>query len=148
MEYIAMVHRAIAGFEASGREAAWPAQLKNTRNHLLIPLISLLKFNFNRFALEDRDRRGMPSVMVACKGVLTSSHPALSLLVPRAAFRPSAVSTRRFARAMSTQASSREVVSTDKAPGAVGPYSQAVKAGGMVYVSGQVGLVPGVRLLR
>jgi hypothetical protein len=32
----------------------------------------------------------------------------------------------------------REVVSTDKAPGAVGPYSQAIKANGMVYISGQV----------
>lgn len=39
---------------------------------------------------------------------------------------------------------SREVVSTDDAPGAVGPYSQAIKANGMVYVSGQVALVPGV----
>jgi hypothetical protein len=39
---------------------------------------------------------------------------------------------------MTTRASAREVVSTDQAPGAVGPYSQAIKAGGMVYVSGQV----------
>ena len=30
------------------------------------------------------------------------------------------------------------MVSTDKAPGAVGPYSQAIKANGMVYISGQV----------
>lgn len=42
-------------------------------------------------------------------------------------------------------ASSREVISTENAPGAVGPYSQAIKANGMVYVSGQVALVPGVR---
>lgn len=42
-------------------------------------------------------------------------------------------------------AGSREVVSTDQAPGAVGPYSQAIKANGMVFVSGQVALVPGVR---
>jgi len=34
-------------------------------------------------------------------------------------------------------------VATDKAPGAVGPYSQAIKAGGLVFVSGQVALVPG-----
>lgn len=39
----------------------------------------------------------------------------------------------------------REVVSTDKAPGAVGPYSQAIKANGMVYISGQVALVPGTK---
>lgn len=44
-----------------------------------------------------------------------------------------------------TMAASREVISTDAAPGAVGPYSQAIKANGMVYVSGQVALVPGVR---
>jgi 2-iminobutanoate/2-iminopropanoate deaminase len=33
-------------------------------------------------------------------------------------------------------------VKTDKAPQAIGPYSQAVKAGGLVYLSGQIGLVP------
>jgi reactive intermediate/imine deaminase len=37
------------------------------------------------------------------------------------------------------------VISTDKAPGAVGPYSQAIKVGGFLYVSGQVGLVPGTK---
>lgn len=31
-----------------------------------------------------------------------------------------------------------EAISTDKAPGAIGPYSQAIKAGGMVYCSGQI----------
>jgi reactive intermediate/imine deaminase len=36
-------------------------------------------------------------------------------------------------------------VSTDKAPGAVGPYSQAIKANGMLYISGQVALVPGTK---
>lgn len=36
-----------------------------------------------------------------------------------------------------------ETVHTDLAPAAIGPYSQAVKAGGMVYTSGQIGLVPG-----
>ncbi|CAN7015527.1 unnamed protein product [Brassica rapa subsp. trilocularis] len=36
----------------------------------------------------------------------------------------------------------KEVVSTDKAPPAVGPYSQAIKANGFVFVSGVLGLVP------
>ncbi len=36
----------------------------------------------------------------------------------------------------------REPVSTDRAPGAVGPYSQAVKAGDTVWVSGQIPLDP------
>lgn len=31
-----------------------------------------------------------------------------------------------------------ETISTDKAPGAIGPYSQAIKAGGMVFCSGQI----------
>src|SRR4051812_3370114 len=36
----------------------------------------------------------------------------------------------------------KETVTTDKAPGAIGPYSQAVKAGGMVYCSGQIPIDP------
>lgn len=36
----------------------------------------------------------------------------------------------------------RETVHTDKAPKALGPYSQAVTAGTMVFVSGQLGLDP------
>lgn len=35
-----------------------------------------------------------------------------------------------------------EIVSTDKAPGAIGPYSQAVKAGNMVFCSGQIPIDP------
>jgi len=37
---------------------------------------------------------------------------------------------------------SREIVSTDKAPQAIGTYSQAVKVGSTVYLSGQIALVP------
>ena len=33
-------------------------------------------------------------------------------------------------------------IDTEKAPAAVGPYSQAVVAGGMVYTSGQIALDP------
>jgi 2-iminobutanoate/2-iminopropanoate deaminase len=36
----------------------------------------------------------------------------------------------------------REIVSTDQAPAAIGPYSQAVAAGGFLFCSGQIGLVP------
>lgn len=36
----------------------------------------------------------------------------------------------------------REVIHTPKAPAAIGPYSQAIKVGDTVYVSGQGGLVP------
>ena len=36
----------------------------------------------------------------------------------------------------------REVVRTDKAPAAVGPYAQAIVCGGFVWASGQIGTVP------
>lgn len=42
---------------------------------------------------------------------------------------------------------SREIVHTENAPGAVGPYSQAVIANGMVFTAGQVGLAPGSKTL-
>jgi 2-iminobutanoate/2-iminopropanoate deaminase len=35
-----------------------------------------------------------------------------------------------------------EVVATDKAPGAIGPYSQAIKLNGVVYTAGQIPLDP------
>ncbi|MCS7173565.1 MAG: RidA family protein [Armatimonadetes bacterium] len=36
----------------------------------------------------------------------------------------------------------KEVIHTDAAPRAIGPYSQAVRAGGFVFVSGQIPLDP------
>jgi reactive intermediate/imine deaminase len=36
----------------------------------------------------------------------------------------------------------RKTIHTPKAPNAIGPYSQAVAAGGMVFLSGQIGLDP------
>jgi len=36
----------------------------------------------------------------------------------------------------------RKVISTERAPGAVGPYSQAIVAGGFVWCSGQIALDP------
>lgn len=35
-----------------------------------------------------------------------------------------------------------EVLHTDKAPAAVGPYSQAIKVNGMIFTSGQIPLCP------
>ncbi|MBF6623963.1 MAG: RidA family protein [Pseudomonas stutzeri] len=37
---------------------------------------------------------------------------------------------------------SRTVINTDKAPAAIGTYSQAIKAGDTVYISGQIPLDP------
>jgi 2-iminobutanoate/2-iminopropanoate deaminase len=36
----------------------------------------------------------------------------------------------------------RDVISTPNAPKAIGPYSQAIKANGFVFISGQVALDP------
>ncbi len=36
----------------------------------------------------------------------------------------------------------KEVISTPRGPKAIGPYSQAIKAGGLIFVSGQVALDP------
>jgi reactive intermediate/imine deaminase len=37
---------------------------------------------------------------------------------------------------------SRQIIHTDQAPAAIGPYSQAVRAGNTVYFSGQIPLDP------
>ncbi len=36
----------------------------------------------------------------------------------------------------------REIINTNSAPAAIGPYSQAVRAGDFVFTSGQIGLEP------
>jgi 2-iminobutanoate/2-iminopropanoate deaminase len=41
----------------------------------------------------------------------------------------------------------RDVIATESAPAAVGPYSQAIRAGHMVFSAGQLGLDPTTRKL-
>ncbi|MCF6169955.1 MAG: RidA family protein [Bacteroidales bacterium] len=36
----------------------------------------------------------------------------------------------------------KKIISTTKAPGAIGPYSQAVEANGMLFISGQIPIDP------
>jgi 2-iminobutanoate/2-iminopropanoate deaminase len=36
----------------------------------------------------------------------------------------------------------REIISTSEAPQAIGPYSQAIRSGNQLFVSGQIGLDP------
>jgi 2-iminobutanoate/2-iminopropanoate deaminase len=36
----------------------------------------------------------------------------------------------------------KQVISTDKAPAAIGPYSQAIRAGEFLYISGQIPIDP------
>lgn len=43
---------------------------------------------------------------------------------------------------------SRQIIHTDNAPAAVGTYSQAIKIGKTVYISGQIGLDPTTMTLK
>ena len=42
----------------------------------------------------------------------------------------------------------REIIATDKAPQAIGTYSQAVRVGNTVYLSGQIALIPETMQMR
>lgn len=37
---------------------------------------------------------------------------------------------------------SKQIINTEKAPSPIGPYNQAVKANGMLFISGQVAFIP------
>ena len=39
----------------------------------------------------------------------------------------------------------KKIIVTDKAPGAIGPYSQAVESNGLLFISGQIPLIPGTK---
>uniref|UniRef100_A0A7R9YUQ5 Uncharacterized protein n=1 Tax=Chlamydomonas euryale TaxID=1486919 RepID=A0A7R9YUQ5_9CHLO len=71
-----------------------------------------------------------------CRHVAGRTLSRRTLLQPLRSSRPSSVQVRSM---------SKQVIATDKAPAALGPYSQAIKAGNTVYVSGQIGLVPGTK---
>ena len=47
-----------------------------------------------------------------------------------------------MSQAINVEAKKREAIHTDAAPGAIGTYSQAIKIGDTVYLSGQIPLVP------
>ena len=42
----------------------------------------------------------------------------------------------------------KEIIKTAAAPAPIGPYSQAVKAGGLLFISGQIAIVPGTSELK
>lgn len=42
----------------------------------------------------------------------------------------------------------KTIINTVNAPAPIGPYSQAVKAGGFLFLSGQVALIPGTSELK
>jgi 2-iminobutanoate/2-iminopropanoate deaminase len=41
----------------------------------------------------------------------------------------------------------KQIIATTNAPAAIGPYSQAIKAGNMIFTSGQIPLLPSGELL-
>ncbi|HXS58840.1 MAG TPA: RidA family protein [Hanamia sp.] len=42
----------------------------------------------------------------------------------------------------------KQIINTPDAPAPIGPYNQAVKAGGFLFISGQVAIVPGSSELK
>jgi 2-iminobutanoate/2-iminopropanoate deaminase len=52
-----------------------------------------------------------------------------------------------FATLIHEEEAMKEIISTTNAPGAVGPYSQAVRVGDFVFTSGQLGLDPQTKQL-
>jgi len=43
---------------------------------------------------------------------------------------------------------SKEIINTSNAPAPIGPYNQAVKAGGFLFISGQIAIVPGTSEIK
>jgi 2-iminobutanoate/2-iminopropanoate deaminase len=50
--------------------------------------------------------------------------------------------------AASSQQLTKDVISTTKAPAAIGPYSQAIKVGQTVYLAGQIPIDPATNAVR
>lgn len=43
----------------------------------------------------------------------------------------------------------KKIINTENAPEAIGPYSQAIKSGNLLFISGQIAIVPGTgQILR
>ena len=43
---------------------------------------------------------------------------------------------------------SKQIINTSNAPAPIGPYNQAVKAGGLLFISGQIAIVPATSELK
>ncbi len=43
---------------------------------------------------------------------------------------------------------SKQIINTPDAPAPIGPYNQAVKAGGFLFISGQIAIVPGTAEIK
>ncbi|GKV42654.1 hypothetical protein SLEP1_g50029 [Rubroshorea leprosula] len=85
------------------------------------------------------------NVPMADMGALRTRAPlAVAGIAAGSAFwRSSAKKSSRFAcLSISSSSVIKEAVATEKAPAALGPYSQAIKANNLLFVSGVLGLIP------
>ena len=41
----------------------------------------------------------------------------------------------------------KQIINTNEAPAPIGPYNQAVRTGNLLFISGQIALVPGTETL-
>jgi 2-iminobutanoate/2-iminopropanoate deaminase len=60
----------------------------------------------------------------------------------------SAIALVGYATVAFSQQVKKEVISTTKAPAAIGPYSQAIKVGSTVYLAGQIPIDPATNAVR
>jgi len=47
-----------------------------------------------------------------------------------------------------SQQMDKQIINTATAPAPIGPYNQAVKSGNLLFISGQIALIPGTELLN
>ncbi len=51
-------------------------------------------------------------------------------------------------RLKKSQQMDKQIINTSTAPAPIGPYNQAVKSGNLLFISGQIALIPGTELLN
>jgi hypothetical protein len=76
--------------------------------------------------------------MIASCSILEGDHAA-----PATVIRVDALASASAALAQTaTKSDSKQVISTPNAPAAIGPYSQAIRVGNMVFLAGQIPIDP------
>lgn len=82
-------------------------------------------------------RRYFPLATGICCASIVGSRSCLTH-----ASKPFACASATFSASAISAAEKKEAVKTEKAPAALGPYSQAIKANNFLFVSGVLGLIP------
>ncbi|KAL1189686.1 Reactive Intermediate Deaminase A [Cardamine amara subsp. amara] len=84
----------------------------------------------------------LSSALRSTRSPLVSAGFGCATLAGVSFFRMSSRSPPFASLSVSATPDKKEVVSTEKAPAALGPYSQAIKANNLVFLSGVLGLIP------